>query len=250
MQQPMWRRLVVHEALGLLALSFLSQLFALEPLLGGHKVKLPAVRWNEDTPGCTFSRGDDGKFRYGLWSGDVGVTLAVDSQELEKVRRRHEPFFSVALDMRYRGQQALEVSTDNISLEFSKHFHVVQPSLDPDAFAQKVQDDADAVDHEASREVQKHPEKRTEKEAYVRAFQKDSTELLEFVSRNSLRPMRLGPENPETRGWVLFNVDSKWISGWKKQEEFILRIPLGDKIFEFPFTLPPTPGEVMLRHRE
>jgi hypothetical protein len=214
------------------------------------QAKLPAVRWSEETPGCTFSLGDDGKFHYGLWSGDVGVTLAIDSQELEKVHRRHEPFFSVLLDVRYRGRAGLDLATENISLEFVKHFRVVQTSLDPDTFTQKVQEDADAVDHEAAREVQKHPEKKLEKETYVRAFQKDSAELLEFVSKNSLRPARLGTGNPEVSGWVFFGVDSKWVGGWKKQEDFILRVPLDGKIFEFPFTLPPKPGEVMLRKRD
>jgi hypothetical protein len=212
--------------------------------------KLPAVRWNEETPGCTFSLGDDGKFHYGLWSGDIGITLAIDSQELEKVHRRHEPFFSVLLDVRYRGHAELDWATENISLEFVKHFHVVQTSLDPDTFTQKVQDDADTVDHEAAREVQKHPEKKLEKETYVRAFQKDSAELLEFVSKNSMRPTRLETGNPEVRGWVFFGVDGKWVGGWTKQEDLILRVPLDGKVFEFPFTLPPKPGEVMLRKRD
>jgi len=65
-----------------------------------------------------------------------------------------------------------------------------------------------------------------------------------------LRPTRLGPGNPEASGWVLFSTNSKWISGWKKQEEFILRVPLDGTMFEFPFKLPPKPGEVMLRRRE
>jgi hypothetical protein len=176
--------------------------------------------------------------------------LAIDSQELEKVHRRHEPFFSVLLDVRYRGRAGLDLTTESISLEFVKHFRVVQTSLDPDVFTQKVQDDADAVDHEAVREVQKHPEKKLEKETYVRAFQKDSAELLEFVSKNSFRPGRLGTGNPEVSGWVFFGVDSKWVGGWKKQEDFILRVPLDGKVFEFPFTLPPKPGEVMLRKRD
>src|SRR5260370_41104977 len=158
---------------------------------GKDKPKIPAVRWDEEHPGCTFSFGDDGRFRYGLWSDDVGVTLSVDSQELEKVHRRHEPFFAVLLDVRYRGHGALELATDAISLEFVNHFRVVQTPLDPEGFAQKIQDDADALDHEAAREGQKHPERKEEKEAYVRAFQKDSAELLEFVSKNSLRPTRL-----------------------------------------------------------
>jgi len=217
---------------------------------GSHKTKIPAVRWKEENPGCTFSRTDDGKFRYGLWSGDVGVTLAVDSQELEKVRRRHEPFFSALVEVRYRGPGTLDVYTENISLEFVKHYQVVQTALDPDGFVDKVQTDADEVDHQAAREVKKHPEKKNEQEAYVRAFQKDAAELVEFVSKNTLRPARLGPGNIEVSGWVLFSADSKWISGWKKQEEFILRVPLQGKIFEFPFQLPPKPGEVMLRKRD
>lgn len=214
------------------------------------KAKTPAVRWDEEHPGCTFSRSDDGKYHYGLWSGDVGLTLAVDSQELEKVHRRHEPFFGVLLTVRYRGQGTLDLGTGNISLEFVKHFQVVQTALDPDAFSEKVQNDADELDHETAREVEKHPDQKETKEAYVRAFQKDSAELLEFVSKNSLRPTRLDAGNRETGGWVLFSTNSKWIGGWKKQEEFILRLPLAGKMFEFPFRLPPKPGEVMLRRRE
>ena len=217
---------------------------------GKDKPKIPAVRWDEEHPGCTLSLGDDGRFHYGLWSDDVDLTLSVDSQELEKVHRRHESFFAVLLDVHYRGPGALEFGTEAISLEFVKHFRVVQTPLDPEAFAQRVQDDADTVDHEAAREDQKHPERKEEKEAYVRAFQKDSAELLEFVSKNSLRPARLGPGNPETSGWLLFSTKSKWVGGWKKQEEFILRVPVEGKIFEFPFKLPPKPGEVLLRKRE
>jgi hypothetical protein len=215
-----------------------------------EKTKIPAVRWDEATPGCTFSRGDDGKYRYGLWSGDVGVTLAIDSQELEKVHRRHEPFFSVLLNVRYRGPAALEFDSGMISLVFVKHFQTVQPALDPDEFAEKVQNDADELDHQTAREVEKHPEQKEAKEAYVRAFQKDSAELLEFVGKNSLRPAHLDPGNPEVSGWVLFSTSSKWIGGWKKQEEFILRVPIEGRMFEFPFRLPPKPGEVMLRKRE
>lgn len=214
------------------------------------KPKTPAVRWDESNPGCTFSHGNDGRLHYGLWSGDVGITLTIDSQELEKVHRRHEPFFAALVEARYRGQGILELGTENISLEFVKHFQVVQTTLDPEAFAQKLQTDADEVDHEAAREVRKHPDQKETKDAYVRTFQKETAELLEFVSKNSLRPARLGPGNPETGGWVFFSVSNEWISGWKKQEKFVLRVPVGEKVFEFPFEMPPKPGEVMLRKRE
>jgi hypothetical protein len=214
------------------------------------KNKIPAMRWVEGSPGCTFSRDDDGKYRYGLWSDEAGVVMAVDSQELEKVHRRHQPFFAVLLTVRYRGQTSLEVPTENISLQFMKHFQFMQTALDPDDFSEKVQNDADTLNDETARQVEKHPEQREQKEAYVRAFLKDSVELQEFVGKNSLRPTRLSPGKAETGGWVLFSTDSKWISGWKKQEEFVLRVPLAGKVFEFPFRLPPKAGETILRKRE
>jgi hypothetical protein len=219
-------------------------------LAGKEKPKPPTVQWNEESPGCTFSHTADGKYHYGLWSGDAGVTLSVDSQEVEKIRRRHEPFFGVLLTVRYRGQRGLDLDGGSATLEFVKHFKVVQPALDPEAFSEKVQIDADELDHQTAREVEKHPEEKDKKEAYVRAFQKDATELLEFVSKNSLRSVHLNPANSEASGWVLFSASSKWIGSWKKQEEFVLRVPVEGKIFEFPFKLPPKEGELLLRKRE
>jgi hypothetical protein len=235
--------------LGLVAASLLLPATAY-PVPPKNKAKTPAVRWDEEHPGCTFSRGDDGKYRYGLWYDNVGITVAVDSQELEKVHRRHEPFFGVLLTIRYRGQSSLDLTAENISLEFVKHFQVVQPALDPDAFAEKVQNDADELDHQTAREVERHPEKKQEQEAYMRAFLKDTAELQEFLGKNSLRSTRLDAGNLQASGWVLFSTDSKWISGWKKQEEFILRVPIAGVVFEFPFNLPPKPGEEMLRKRQ
>ena len=215
-----------------------------------EKTKPPTVRWDEQQPGCTFSATEDGKYLYGLWSGDVGVTLAVDAQELAKVRRRHEPIFGVRLTVRYRGQGTLDVSSANISLEFVRHFHVIQTSLDPDDFSAKIQADADELDHQTVREIEKHPDRKDAKEAYLRAFQKDVSELLEFLSKNGLRTAQLDLSNPEASGWVFFNASNKWISDWKKQEEFVLRVPFEEKIFEFPFRLPPKEGELLLRHRD
>src|ERR671934_2338555 len=64
------------------------------------------VRWGEGQPGCTFSLDDDGKYRFGMWSDDLGIVLVVDSQEVQKVRKHGiEPLFGVALQVRYRGQQ-------------------------------------------------------------------------------------------------------------------------------------------------
>jgi hypothetical protein len=215
-----------------------------------NKSKLPAVRWDEARPGCTFSRRDDGRSYYGLSDGDLSITLGVDSQELQLVHHRHVPFFAALLTLRYKGQAPIDVSVEDISLEFVKHFQVVQAALDPDGLSQKIQNDADELDHQTAREVAKHPEKKAAKEELMRAFLKDSAELQEFLGKNSLRPAQLGPDNPAASGWVMFSADSKWISGWKKPEELILRVPIEGKIFEFPFTLPPKSGEVILRRRQ
>lgn len=220
-------------------------------LAAAHKKKAAdaVVRWAEGAPGCTFSRTADGRYHYGMWAGDAGITMAVDSQELEKVHRRHELFFSVALTVQYRGTAAIDLNPADISLEFVKHFKTVQTAVDPDGFAQKVQNDADALDHEIGREMEKHPEEKQVKQSAMQTFQKETAELLEFLSADTMKPSRLDSGNRVANGWVLFSADSKWIGGWKKQEEFILFVPIGGKVFEFPFKLPPKEGELLLRQR-
>src|SRR6202140_1817098 len=194
-----WHR-APHRLLLLLAAAFPFLPSSGKPASSNEKPKVPAVRWDEERPGCTFSRGDDGRYHYGLWNGDLGINVAVDPQELEKFPPRHEPFFSILLNVRYKGQGTLGLGPGNISLEFVKHFRTVQTALDPDRFSQKVQNDADELNYQTAREVKKHPEKKETKEAYVRAFLKDSAELQEFVRKNSLRPTELSPSNPETTG--------------------------------------------------
>jgi soluble cytochrome b562 len=208
------------------------------------------LRWSESRPGCTFSRGDDGKYRYGLWSGDVGVVLAVDAREVQIITHRVERFFGVLLTIHYRGASSLDPGPDGITLQFMKHFKVVQSSLDPDDYTQKVQADADAFDDETRREIAKHPEQKQRREAQLQDYQKSINELIEFLGRNSLRTAHLDPANREANGWVLFDTENKWLGKWKAQEEFVLRVPLDGKIYEFPFKLPPQPGELLLQKRQ
>src|ERR1700678_1050968 len=111
----------------------------------------PTVRWSEAQPGCTFSRDDDGKYRYGMWSGDVGVVLAVDAREVQIIRHRIEPIFGVLLTLRYRGAGSVDSGPGGVTLQFVKHFKAVQTSLDPDDYTQKIQADADALDAETRR---------------------------------------------------------------------------------------------------
>jgi len=207
------------------------------------------VRWDEDQPGCTFARGDDGKYRWGLWSGDLGITLAADAREVQAIRHRNWPIFGVFLTIRYRGTGSLDTTPEGITLQFMKHFKVVQPALDPDGYTQKIQSDADAADDETRREVKKHPEKKQAPEARLQEYQKSANEMIEFLSHNSLRPAHLDRATPEVNGWVFFDTKSKWLGNWKPQEEFVLRLPLAGKVFEFPFKLPPKKGELLLPKR-
>jgi hypothetical protein len=210
----------------------------------------PVLRWDESQPGCTFSKTEDGKYSYAIWSGDVGVIMAVDAREVQIIRHRIEPLFGVLISIRYRGDSGLDLATDGITLQFMKHFKVVQPAIDPDGYTEKIQADANNLDEETRRLLEKHPEKKETREAREQDYEKSITELIEFLARHSLRPMRLDRAHPEATGWIFFNTANKWLGGWKAQEEFVLRLPLDGKIFEFPFRLPPMPGELLLRKRD
>lgn len=245
-------RFSIPEGLRAIALSMLmAATLPLHAHASPGKDKTPPapLRWAEGQPGCTFSRDDDGKYRYALWTAEYGVILAVDSQELEKVHRRVEPFFSVHLTVRYRGKGTLAVSPGLATLEFVKHFKVTQSSLDADGFAQKAQNDADELEHETEREIEKHPERKEEREQFVEAYQKDMIGFLDFLTKHTLRGLQLDAANTEASGWVLFSTKSKWIGEWKKPEEFVLRIPLGERVVEFPFAVPAQQGDLILRKR-
>jgi hypothetical protein len=210
---------------------------------------ISTTRWEEGQPGCTFSRDDDGKYRYGFWTTDYGVVLAVDSQELEKVRRRAQPIFALLLTVHYRGKDSLDVAPVTIALEFVKHYHDVHSALDPDRLATQQQNDADALAQEIEREIRGHPAKQAEKEATLVARRKDAAEMMEFLKTRSLRAITLDAGHPDASGWVLFSTKSKWIDGLHKQEEFVLRVPVGNQVVEFPFSLPPSEGDLILRSR-
>src|SRR6478672_4600118 len=95
----------------------------------------PAIRWIKGQAGSTFTRGEDGKYRYGLWSDDLGITLAVDSRELQRARHRLHPFIAFQLTYHYKGSKFMEVRNDNLRLEFVDHSHVMHSTLDPEDFS-------------------------------------------------------------------------------------------------------------------
>jgi hypothetical protein len=215
-----------------------------------HKSGPPVLRWDEGQPGCTFSTIEDGKYVYGIQSGEVGVILAVDAREVQIIRHRIEPLFGVLLTVRYRGDDSLEFDPGGATLQFMKHFKVVQPAINPDDYTDKIQADADQVDDETRRIAEKHPEKKDVRETREQEYQKSIAELIEFIGKKSLRAGRLDHGKPEASGWILFNTANKWLGGWKAQEEFVFRVPVEGKIFEFPFKLPPKKGELLMRKRE
>jgi len=234
---------------GLMAAALSASLAWATPPGQGKTQTASSLRWEEGRPGCTFSRDDDGKYRYGFWTADVGIVAAVDSQEVEKTRRRAQPIFALLLTIRYRGKDSLEVVPDKITLEFVKHYHDVHSALDPDNLASKEEHDVDALGEDAEREIRKHPEKKDEQEAVIAERKKDAAEMIEFLKTRSLRAVSLDPGHPEASGWVLFSTKSKWIEGLQKQEEFVLRVPVGNGVVEFPFSLPLSEGDLILRRR-
>lgn len=240
---------VGHAALVLLFVTIVHPNSPGAAFAGQKSPAVPAIRWADGQPGCTFSLDDDGKYRYGLWTRDFGIIMAVDSQELEKVHRRVEPFFSVQITVRYRGQGKLAVNPEPATLEFVKHSKVMQRSLDPESFALRAQYDADELEHETEREIARHPERKEDRERFVEIYEKKMSELIDFLTRRSLSVGQLDAFHPEVSGWVLFSSRSKWIGEWKKPEEFVLRLPIDDGLVEFPFSLPARERDLILRKR-
>ena len=231
----------------LLGALLVSAASALPPLPKAPAV--PTLRWAEGQPGCTFSADDDGRYRYGLWTNDFGIVLAVDSLELQKVGRRTEPIFTLLLTLRYRGKDSLSLEPRAVTLEFVKHAHDLHPALDPGEVANKFRTDSDQLVKTTEREIQKHPDKKADLESQLKEHQENIAQMLTFLDSRSLRTVKLDAVHPEASGWVYFSASSKWIGDWKKQEEFVLRIPLADQVVEFPFALPPSEGDLLLRRR-
>jgi hypothetical protein len=217
----------------------------------GNPPAVPALRWTANAANCTLRDGDDGRTYYGLTSGDFEVTLAVDRQELEKIPHRSNPMLAVFLTFQYKGHDPqFEVQQNRFTLEFTKHFQVVQSSLDPDYLLKSLQDNVDDLTDEIERhQVKKHPDQKDQMETELQARLKDYTEMMDFISTRGLRPMTLDASNSSASGWVFFSIKNKWIGPWRRPEQFLLRLPVENVIVEFPFALPPEPGKVMLRHR-
>ena len=219
-------------------------------LHGDDRPAVPVVRWAANTPNCSVRQADDGRTYYKLSSSDFEVTLEVDPKELEKMPHRATPMLSVFLTFTYTGKDQFQIHQRRFALEFSRHRQVIKTWLDPDDIVRELQQDVDSLTDQVERhEVRKHPEEKEQKEAELQARLKDYTEMMDFVSTQSLRHAVLTPEKPAISGWVFFSVKDRWIGPWQKPEEFILRLPVGSVTVEFPFSLPPKGVGVELRRR-
>jgi hypothetical protein len=220
------------------------------PLISAKdKTPLPTMTWAADKPGCSFTRGEDGKYRYDLKANDLEITIAVDSREVQEIRRRPAPVLGVFATFHYQGQQSINIYPEKLSLEFVLHSKIVQNALETGGLTGRLQKDIDELTDQTEHEVRKHPEKKEELEATLRGHLQELTQMSEFVNSHSLQPVMLTPAKPESSGWIFFDTTNKWIGSWKKQEQFLLRVPFKDRIFAFPFKLPPSEGDQILRRR-
>ena len=217
--------------------------------LGSARQKqLPAVRWTSGAPGCTFERRDDGRYRWTMTGKDLMVTLLVDSQELTKSRRRFYHLLGVYVSVTYTGQDKFEFPAD-VRIDFVRHHDVREAYMDPGELSNKLQNDVDTLVFETERQIKRDPKVAEEKTARLREYQKDAAEFIEFLSTQNLDPVTqtLNPGNPESHGWVFFATNNKWIGPLKEPESFIISVWMKDKIWEFPVSLPATPGDLILR---
>jgi hypothetical protein len=214
-----------------------------------HSSKAAAVRWTRDCPECAFQKAEDGTYKYSLSYETLQITLTLDPGELARTRRTLEHVFEVVLTFRNRGTVPIQVSPAPIDLELVDHHQVRLRSIDPDNFSARIQDDSDELVHLSERELKKHPERREVVENRLREHEKVVAQWLEHLSTNALRDTTLNTGQPEVTGLVLFNTKTRWKGDWKEQENFVLRIPTGKVVFEFPFTLPPPGDAPALRQR-
>jgi hypothetical protein len=233
------------------ALKLIVPLLLCSSVFAADQSAPPTLRWTEGAPNCTVRAGDDGHTYYEISASDFDITLSVDRQELEKSPHRAMPMLGVLLTIHDKGSKQLEVQQNRFTLEFVKHFQVVQSSFDPDGMLQHLQANiTDLTDEVERHQVAKHPDQKERKEAELQARLKDYTEMMDFVSTHALRPGMLDPSNSSVSGWVFFSTRNKWIGPWRRPEQFILRLPVENVIVEFPFELPPKQGKIELRRRE
>jgi hypothetical protein len=248
---PCWAGAFTYTA-GVRCSQILLAIFCLSSsAIGASTSSLPVTRWSQEAANCTFREGGEGRTYYGISSGVVEVVLAVDSRELEKIPHRATPLLSVLLSFQYNGRGQLAIEQGAVALEFVKHSKVTKGSLDPDNMLAHLQQNVDDLTDAVERhDRHTHPEEKSKMEAELQARLKDYTEMMDFISTRALRSTVLNPTNSSVSGWVFFSIKDRWIGPWRRPEQFVLRIPVENTIFEFPFSLPPQPDKIELRRRQ
>jgi hypothetical protein len=219
------------------------------PATVAKKKQLPAFRWQANVPGCEFQHDDKGRYHWRIVRDDLDMSLLVDSQELTLSRKRLYKPLAVFMSVTYTGKSKFDFPAD-LRMEFVRHHNVIEGFLDPTEFATRMQNDVDTEIFYTERAIKKHPDQTEAKTDRGREYQKQVAEFIDFVTTQSLEPAILNPGNPEAHGWVFFGTKNKWLGSWKSREDFILRVWMKDRIYEFPFSLPPTEGELILRKRD
>jgi len=210
------------------------------------KVDTATVRWTAGAPGCSFERGDDGRYRWTMSNKDLDISLLVDSQELLKSRKRFYHVFALYTSVRYKGNDNFEFPA-NLRLHFVRHHDVMEGYLDPAELQVRLQNDLDSMVFKTERDIKKKPETKEAQTALLREYEKEGAEFIEFLTSQYLEAATLNPGNPEAHGWVYFGTSNKWIGPWKKHEDFILEVRMKDLSWQFPFTLPPAESDILLR---
>lgn len=238
--KSLWSRAAVRQTAAVLVLSSICL-----PVFG--KQKPEGGRWAEGTAGCTFSADPDGKFRWGIWSDNAGVVLAIDSQELQFSRRRLQHTVAVLVTIRDRGAGKFDLDPHDMTLEFVDHHHTVARAMDPDDYVASLQLGAVALQDETARQASKHPDKQKEREAALQQYQREVAELQDFVQSRSLRSTTLYGNGQQVTGWVYFPTRAKWVGQLKNTEQFVFRVPVGGRVMEFPITMPPNDQPTLRR---
>ena len=206
------------------------------------------VRWDESNPECSASA-SDGMHRYSTSYETLKVTLAVYDNELQRSNRTAEHVFSVLVTINNRGTEPVHVSPHDIALELVEHHHTVMRGQYPDELARHMQDSSDELVYQSEKKLKKHPDEKDRVEYRLKAHEQLVARWQQFLSTEALRDSKIDSGRPEVTGWVFFSTRTKWLGSWKDKEDFVVRIPVGKRVFEFPLTLPQASMPV-LRTRE
>jgi hypothetical protein len=194
-------------------------------------------RWSRGAPGYTLHHGDDGKDRYTSAAGQLEVTLAVDRNELQKVRRRILPVFAVWLSIRYKGVKTLAITPGDITLALPTRRNAFRP-LDPDRLSRSLRRAVADRQQKGSIEVAQGRSPGEQDRTLRETYERDALQMQAFLSAYSLRSVTLSASKDLVSGWIFFRLPHELSRSHQARADFLLSLPIGNVLLEFPFTLP------------